>query len=125
MKHRKTIEMHDGVLHICDVEGSKKMGTVEARIEAVEQEVFRCQGMVEHALSANHTMIMEFTHDIKVDGRPLEDIFFTLNDQINFLQGQVFDLQSQIFEYEARFNGMGLVVSYRTLETHSSSYNGE
>ncbi|KAE8778273.1 40S ribosomal protein S5-1 [Hordeum vulgare] len=81
------------------------MGTMESRLVAVELEIFKCQGMVEHGLSANHSMIMEFTHDLKVDGRPLEDIVFTLNEQINFLQGQIFDLQNKIFEYEARFKG--------------------
>ncbi|KAE8788263.1 40S ribosomal protein S5-1 [Hordeum vulgare] len=101
------------------------MGTVEDRLEEMEHEVFSCQGMVERRLSANHTMIIEFTHDLKVDGRPLEDIIFTLSDGINFLQGQVFDLQNQIFEYEGRFKGMSFAASWRTLETRVSSYNGD
>ncbi|KAE8806939.1 40S ribosomal protein S5-1 [Hordeum vulgare] len=100
MKHPQTIEMRDGVLHIRDVQVPKKMGSVEARLEAVEQKVFMCQGIMERALSANHTMITEFTRDLKVYGMPLEDIVFTLNDQIIFQQGQVFDLQNQIFDYE-------------------------
>ncbi|KAE8782583.1 40S ribosomal protein S5-1 [Hordeum vulgare] len=54
MKHPQAIKMHEGVLHIRDVQGTKKMGTVEARLETVEQEIFKCQGMVEHGLSANH-----------------------------------------------------------------------
>ncbi|KAE8821707.1 40S ribosomal protein S5-1 [Hordeum vulgare] len=66
------------------------MGTIEATLEAVEEEVFRCQGMVECGLSANHTIIMEFSQDLKVDGMSFEDIVFTLNDEINFLQGQFF-----------------------------------
>ncbi|KAE8814053.1 40S ribosomal protein S5-1 [Hordeum vulgare] len=103
MKHPQTIEMCDGVLHIRDVQGPKKTGTVEARLEVVEQEIFTCQGMVQRGFSANHSMITEFTRDLKVDGRPLEDIVLTLNEQIHFLQGQIFDLQNQIFEYEARF----------------------
>ncbi|KAE8799045.1 40S ribosomal protein S5-1 [Hordeum vulgare] len=103
MKHPQTIEMHDGVLHIRGVQGPKKTCTMEARIEAVEQEIFSCQGMVECGLSANHSMMEKFTRDLRVDGRPLEDIVLSLNEQINFLQGQIFDLQDQIFEYEARF----------------------
>ncbi|KAE8778945.1 40S ribosomal protein S5-1 [Hordeum vulgare] len=77
--------MCEGVLHIQDVQGPKKKGTMEDRLEEVEQEIFRCQGMVEHGLSANHLMITEFTHDQKVDGRSLKDIVFTLNEQINFI----------------------------------------
>ncbi|KAE8794733.1 40S ribosomal protein S5-1 [Hordeum vulgare] len=117
--------MHDAVIHIQDVQGPKKMGTMQARLEVLEHDVFMCQGMVDPGLSANHTMITEFTDDLKVDGRLLEDFVFTLNDQINFVQGQVFDLQIQMFGYGARFKGMSLAASCRTLETHSSSYNGE
>jgi hypothetical protein len=42
MKHPKTMEMHEGVLHIRDVEGPKKEGSKKARLEAVEQEIFKC-----------------------------------------------------------------------------------
>ncbi|KAE8784968.1 40S ribosomal protein S5-1 [Hordeum vulgare] len=79
MKHPQTIEMCDGVLHIRDVQGPKKTRTMEARLEAVEQEIVECQGIVELGLIANHSMIMEFTCDLKVYDRPLEDIVFTLN----------------------------------------------
>ncbi|KAE8781545.1 40S ribosomal protein S5-1 [Hordeum vulgare] len=41
MKHPRTIEMRDGVPHIQDVQVSKKMGTVEARLNTTEKEVFR------------------------------------------------------------------------------------
>ncbi|XP_073363282.1 uncharacterized protein [Aegilops tauschii subsp. strangulata] len=103
MKHPQTIEMHEGVLYIRDVQGPKRMETVEARLEAMEQEVFKCKGMVECGLNANHLMITDFTHDHKVDGRSMKDIVFTLNEQINFVQSQIYDLQNQVFEYEARF----------------------
>ena len=33
---REAIQMHEGVLHICDVQGPKGTGTVEARLEAME-----------------------------------------------------------------------------------------
>ncbi|KAE8796108.1 40S ribosomal protein S5-1 [Hordeum vulgare] len=85
LKCPQTIKMHEGVLHIRDFQGPKKTGSMEARLEAVEHEIFRCQGMVERGLSSNHLMITEFTHDQKVDGRSLKDIVFTLNEQINFL----------------------------------------
>jgi hypothetical protein len=109
MKHPQAIEMHEGVLHIRDVQGPKKTGSVEARLEAVEQEIFKCQGMVEHELSANHSMITEFTREHKLDGQSMGDIIFKLNERIDYLQGQIYDLQHQKFEYEARFKGMSLV----------------
>ena len=70
------------------------------------------------------TMITDLSRDLKVDGKPMKDIVFTLNEQINFLQSQIYDLQNQVFEYEARFKGMSLAASCRTRETHSSSYDG-
>ena len=124
VQHPQVIQMHEGVLHICDVQGPKGTGTVEARLEVMEQEVFRCKGMVERGLNANHLMIMDLDRDLKVDGKPMKDIVFTLNEQINFLQIQIYDLQNQVFEYEARFKGMSLATSCRTGETYSSSYDG-
>ncbi|KAE8789963.1 40S ribosomal protein S5-1 [Hordeum vulgare] len=74
-------------------------------LEAMEQEVFRCKGMVECGLNAYHLMIADYTHDLKVDGKSMKDIVFSLNEKINFLHSQIHDLQSQVFEYEARFKG--------------------
>ena len=53
LQHPQTIEMREGVLHIRDVEGPRRTGSVETKLEAVEQEVFKCQGMVERGLNAN------------------------------------------------------------------------
>ena len=61
LQHPQTIEMREGVLHIRDVEGPRRTGSVETKLEAVEQQVFKCQGMVERGLNANQMMIMEFT----------------------------------------------------------------
>ncbi|XP_020199003.1 uncharacterized protein [Aegilops tauschii subsp. strangulata] len=125
MQHPQAIEMREGVLHTRDVQGPKSMGTVEARLEAIEQEVFKCKGMVERGLNAKHLMIEDFTRDLKVDGRSMKYIVFTFNKQINFLQSQIYDLQNQVFEYEVRFKGMSLAASCRTRETCASSYDGE
>ena len=91
----------------------------------MEPEVFSCKGMVEHGLNANHLMIADYTHDLKVDGKSMKGIVFTFNEQVNFLQSQIYDFQNQVFECEARFKGMSLAASCRTRETCSSSYDGE
>ncbi|KAE8795889.1 40S ribosomal protein S5-1 [Hordeum vulgare] len=80
---------------------------MEAGLEAMEQEVFRCKGMVERGLNANHLMIPDYTRHLKVDGKSMKDIVFSLNEQINFLHSQIHDLQSQVFGYEARFKVSG------------------
>ncbi|KAE8787558.1 40S ribosomal protein S5-1 [Hordeum vulgare] len=104
MHHPQAIYMGDGVLHIGDVQGPKGTGSMQVRLEAMEQEVFRCKGMVERGFNANHLMITDYTRDLQVDGRSMKDIVFSLNEQINFLHSQIHDLQSQVFEYEARMS---------------------
>ncbi|KAE8767427.1 40S ribosomal protein S5-1 [Hordeum vulgare] len=82
--------MCDGMLHIRDVEGTKKTGSMEARLEAMEQQVFNCQGMVERGLNANHVMITEFTNKKKI-----EKHLSRLYERIDHLQAQIYDLQNQ------------------------------
>ena len=71
LKHPQSIKMSEGMLHIHDVEGPKKTGSMEARLEAMEQQVFKCQGMVERGLNANHMMITEFTNKHKIDANDI------------------------------------------------------
>ena len=53
LQHAQTIEMREGVLHIRDVEGPRRTGSVDTKLEAMEQQVFKSQGMVERGLNAN------------------------------------------------------------------------
>ncbi|KAE8807642.1 40S ribosomal protein S5-1 [Hordeum vulgare] len=59
MKHPQTIEMHEGVLHIRDIQGLKKEGSEKANLAAVEQEIFKCEGMVECGLSRDIDEIVD------------------------------------------------------------------
>ena len=43
LQHPQTIEMRDGLLHIRDVKGPRRIGSVETRLKAMEQQVFKCQ----------------------------------------------------------------------------------
>ncbi|KAE8820835.1 40S ribosomal protein S5-1 [Hordeum vulgare] len=87
--------MRKGVLHIRDVEGPKKTGSVEARLEAMEQQVFKCQGMVQRGLNANHIMITEFANKHKIDDNDIGKHLSRLYDRIDHLQAQIYDLQNQ------------------------------
>ncbi|KAE8792640.1 40S ribosomal protein S5-1 [Hordeum vulgare] len=95
LQHPQSIEMCEAMLHICDVEGPKKTGRVEARLKAMEQQVFKCQGMVERGLSANHMMITEFTSKHRIDADDIGKHPSRLYDRINQLQAQIYDLQNQ------------------------------
>ena len=113
LQHPQTIEMHEGVLHIRDVEGPRRTGSVETRLEAMEQQVFKCQGMVECRLNANHMMIVEFTNNHKLDAKDIGEAIFKLHEKIEHLQAQIYDLQNQNCEYEYRFKRMSLAADLR------------
>ena len=125
LQHPQTIEMRDGLLHIRDVEGPRRTGSVETRLEAMEQQVFKCQGMVERGINASHTMLVEFTNNYKPDTKNTEEAIFKLYEKIEHLQAQIYDLQSQNCEYEYRFKRMSLAADLRIPETRSSFYDGE
>ena len=117
--------MREGVLHIRDVEGPRRTGSMETMLEAIEQEVFKCQGMVEHGLNANQMMITEFTNNHKLDAKVIGETIFKLQEKIEHLQAQIYDLQNQNCEYEYRFKRMSLAADLRIPETRSSFYDGE
>ena len=125
LQHPQTIEMRDGLLHIRDVEGPKGTGSVETRLEAMEQQVFKCQGMVERGLNSNHMMIAEFTNNYKPDAKNTEEAIFKLYEKIEHLQAQIYDLQNQNCEYEYRFKRMSLAADLMIPKTRSSFYDGE
>ncbi|KAE8793382.1 40S ribosomal protein S5-1 [Hordeum vulgare] len=89
--------MREGMLHIRDVEGPKKTGSVEASLEAMEQQVFKCQGMVERGLNANHRTNTEFTNKHKIDANDIGKHLCRLYERIDHLQAQIYDLQNQYF----------------------------
>ena len=125
LQHPQTIEMREGVLHIRDVEGPRRTGSMETKLEAMEQEVFKCQGMVERGLNANQMMITEFTNNHKLDAKVIGETIFKLQEKIEHLQAQIYDLQNQNCEYEYRFKRMSLAADLRIPETRSSFYDGE
>ncbi|KAE8789688.1 40S ribosomal protein S5-1 [Hordeum vulgare] len=98
--------MRKGMLHIHDVEGPKKTRSVETRLEAMEKQVFKCQGMVERGLNANHMMITEFTNKHRIDANDIGKHLSRLYDRIDQLQAQIYDLQNQNCEYEYRFKSI-------------------
>ena len=86
LQHPQTIEMREGVLHIRNVEGPRRTGSVEKKLEAMERQVFKCQGMVEHGFNANQMMITEFTNNQKLDAKVIGKTIFKLQEKIEHLQ---------------------------------------
>ncbi|KAE8796316.1 40S ribosomal protein S5-1 [Hordeum vulgare] len=79
--------MSEVMLHIPDVEGPKKTGSVETRLEAMEQQVFKCQGMVERGLNANHMMITEFPSNRKMDAIDIGKHLSRIYERVDQLHG--------------------------------------
>ncbi|KAE8796838.1 40S ribosomal protein S5-1 [Hordeum vulgare] len=92
--------MQEGMFHIRDVEGPKKTGSMETRLEAMEQQVFKCQGVVECGLNANHMMIMEFTNKHRIDANDIGKHLSRLYDRIDQLHAQIYDLQNQNYHLD-------------------------
>ena len=86
LQHPQTIEMREGVLHIHDVEGPRRTESVKTKLEAIEQQVFKYQGMVECGLDTNHMMIAEFTNNHKLDAKNIGEAIFKLREKIEHLQ---------------------------------------
>jgi hypothetical protein len=70
-------------------------------------------------------MITEFICEHKWDNKDIGEAIFKLQDWIDHLQGQMFDLQNQNCEYESRFKRMSLAANFRTSETRSCFFDGE
>ena len=125
MKHPQTMEYRDGVLHIKDLEGPKKEGDEKARLKDVDQELFKCQRMVERGLDANHLMINEFVREQKGESDKIWEAIDRLHVKVEDLQAQLYDLQNQNYEYETKFKMMGLGANFRIPKTTSSFLDGE
>ncbi|KAE8782962.1 40S ribosomal protein S5-1 [Hordeum vulgare] len=111
LQHPQSIELREGILHIRDVEGPKKTGSLEARLQAMEQKVFKCQGMVERGINANHMMITEFTSQHRIDANDIRKHLSRLYDRIDHLQAQIYDPQNQncIFHLECCAQPSGIL----------------
>ncbi|KAE8781506.1 40s ribosomal protein s5-1 [Hordeum vulgare] len=58
-RHPQTLWVEDGVLYKEDLKGPVKEGSTKARMEEVEQEVFKYKLMIERGVEANFDIIAE------------------------------------------------------------------
>ncbi|KAE8814469.1 40S ribosomal protein S5-1 [Hordeum vulgare] len=108
--------MREGMLHIRDVEGQEDR-SMEARLEAMEQQVFKCQGMVERGLNANYMMITEFTNKHKIDDNDNGKHLSRLYDRIDHLQAQIYDMQNQNYHVTRKFGKLQVIPIEESKET--------
>jgi hypothetical protein len=123
--HPKDLSLKDGKVQIEDVRGPNGEGSLEARMEELEQEVFRYKKMAECEVDIIHRINQELIAQHKKETAELWDDILSLHETTNKLQAQLYNLQNQNCEYEARFKQMNDAANFRILETKSSFLDGE
>ncbi|KAK1685046.1 hypothetical protein QYE76_045894 [Lolium multiflorum] len=116
------VEMHE--LQIKDVQGPKGEGSLEDRMEKLEQEVFNYKKMAEREVDIFHKIVSELIDGHKKETAKLWDDIFSLHDTTNKLQAQLYDVHNQNCEYENRFKRISHAASFRFPETKMSFVDG-
>ena len=124
-KHPQVVRMEDGVLHQEDLKGPIKEGSIQARLEEVEQEVFEYKKMIERGVEANFDIINELKTYFLKEMKEMWKSITASEERIEELQGQIYDLHHQNCEYELRFMRMGMGAACRIQETNFSYETGE
>ena len=68
-KHCQILQLKDGVVHKQDLEEPSKEGDEKTRLEEVEQDNFKCKGMVEREVDVNHRILSELLEAHKKETR--------------------------------------------------------
>jgi hypothetical protein len=123
--HPKELLLKDGELQIEDVQGPKGEGSLEARMEELEQEVFRYKKMAEREVDIIHRINQELVAEHKKETAKLWGDILSLHETTNKLQAQFYDVENQNCEYETRFKQISAAASFRIMETKSSFLDGE
>jgi hypothetical protein len=84
--HPKELSLKDGELQIKDVQGPIGEGSLEARMEALEQEVFKYKKMVEREVDIIHRINQELVAKHKKETAELWDDILSLHETTNKLQ---------------------------------------
>jgi hypothetical protein len=90
--HPKELSLKDGELQIEDVKGPTREGSLEARMEALEQEVFKYKKMAEREVDIIHRINQELIAKDKKETAELWDDILSLRETTNKLQAQLYDL---------------------------------
>ena len=81
-KHPQTVRVEDGVLHQEDLKGPVKEGSIQARLEEVEHEVFKYKKMVERGVEANFDIINDLKAYHKKEMKEMWSSITTLEEKV-------------------------------------------
>ncbi|KAK1650347.1 hypothetical protein QYE76_068152 [Lolium multiflorum] len=123
--HPKELMLVEGKLQIKDVQGPKGEGSLEDRMEKLEQEVFNYKKMAEREVDIFHKIVSELIAEHEKETAKLWGDILSLHDTTNKLQAQLYDIHNQNCEYENRFKHISRAASFRIPETKMSFVDGE
>ncbi|KAK1692196.1 hypothetical protein QYE76_008893 [Lolium multiflorum] len=123
--HPKELLLVEGELQVKDVQGPKGEGSLEDRMEKLEQEVFKYKKMAEREVDIFHRIVSELIAEHEKETAKLWSDILSLHDTTNKLQAQLYDFQNQNCEYENRFKYISRAASFRIPETKMSFLDGE
>ncbi|KAK1645793.1 hypothetical protein QYE76_063598 [Lolium multiflorum] len=86
------------VRKIEDVRGPKGEGSLEDRMEKLEQEVFAYKKMAEREVDIFHRIVSELIDEHKKETTKLWDDILSLHNTTNQLQAQLYDVQNQNYQ---------------------------
>ena len=102
----KTVCFKEGVMLVEEVKAPKATGTVEERLDELEDKTFRYGTVVYRSLDAHHFMNLELEKKVEEYKKRLEDLEDRYKDVINkweTFQCFMWDVENQNCEYEERF----------------------
>ncbi|KAK1669303.1 hypothetical protein QYE76_057462 [Lolium multiflorum] len=102
--HPKELLLVDGELQIKDVQGPKGEGSLEDRMEKLEQEVFNYKKMAEREVGIFHKIVSELIAEHEKETAKLWGDILSLHDTTNKLQAQLYDVQNQSVSMKTGLN---------------------
>nr|XP_051217347.1 uncharacterized protein LOC127334840 [Lolium perenne] len=91
----KEFSLKDGKVQVEDVRGPKGEGSLEARMQKLEQEAFMYKKMAEREVDIIHKINVELIHEHRKEVANLWDDIFSLHETTNKLQAQLYDVKNQ------------------------------
>jgi len=127
MAPMKTLSFKEGAMLIEEVKAPKIIGTVEERLEDLEQKIFRYNTVVERSLDAHHFMNLELEKKVEEYKERLEDLekrYLHVTSELDKHQALLWDVENQNCEYEERFKKIAAAATLRYNDPPNSFYNG-
>ena len=123
----KTLTFKEGVLLMEEVKAPKTEGTMEERLQVLEDTVFRYGTVIERSLDAHHLRNIEMEKKIEAyeaRSKDMEEKIFHILTQLDRFQALMWDVENQNCEYEDRFNKITEAASTKFNDPPTSFYNG-